>query len=74
MSPVERYLSVEDTSREALAALGLDVTYGALLADGTTLGKVWAEELPELPPGVEDLGTDGAALLELLAPAPEGWP
>jgi hypothetical protein len=74
MSVVEHYLSVEDSARDALAVLGLDVTYGALLADGSTVGKVWVEELPELPPGVEDLGTDGAALLELLAPAPEGWP
>lgn len=71
---IERYLSVDDSAREALAALGLDVTYGALLADGSTLGKVWLEELPALPEGVEDLGTDGSALLELLAPAPEGWP
>jgi len=74
MSVVEHYLSVEDSARDALAVLGLDVTYGALPREGLGVGKAWGEEPPELPPGVEDLGTDGAALLELLAPAPEGWP
>jgi len=60
-----RYLAVPDDQRAAVAHL--DPVYGSLLIDGRTVAKVRVE-VDVLPGGVDDLGTDPAAVRQLLAP------